>query len=83
MDVAKCMIRPGFYALLMLVFFFRGESGPRGGGGARWTSDGGRDSQAPLQPPSTSCNVGLQWAFHLFPVIAEGGCWIGLGWESS
>ena len=58
MDVAQCKIRPGFYALLMLVFFSRGESGPGGGGRARWTSDGGRDSQAPLQPPSTSCNGG-------------------------
>ena len=34
-------------------------------------------------PSVSRCAMGGSVAFHLVPFLVEGGCWIGLGWESS
>ena len=67
--------------LLTNLFSFRGEIGPSSEGGARWTSGGGGDSQAPLQLQSTTCKGGVTVVFHLLPSLVEGGCMESSWWD--
>ena len=61
-NVRECKDSTSFLCLAYAcIFFFRGESGPSGGGGARWMSGDGELSQAPLQFPSMMGDGALQW----------------------
>ena len=67
--------------LLTNLFSFRGEIGPSSEGGARWTSGGGGESQAPLQLPTTWCSGGLQWHSICFLTSSRVAAGLVLGWD--